>query len=169
MARGINLTLTILVLIGLSSSAQAQNKAAAKSGPKLGLLIADLRHERWQTDVEQFTIRASELNATVLTRDAQSDPDTQFDQAKELLSKGVRVLVVNPVDGDTKPVAQTTVNNGTGEVPAVLLAPKAVDRSNLMQTVFADKFQNPSIVQKELTEQEWQTFAGQPVSTSGGK
>ena len=359
MGRGRNLSLAILVLIGLSSLVQAQTKAAAKSGPKLGLLIADLRHERWQTDVEQFTIRASELNATVLTRDAQSDPDTQLDQAKELLSKGVRVLVVNPVDGDKaaeivavaqkhkvpvvcydrlimgghpaffvsydnerigelqaeyllklapqgnyvllegsstdhnailfheahmkvlkaaaesgkivivseewvkdwseteaymqmtqalstnkniqavlaanddtasgaaqalldtkvkpfpvisgqdsdlsavvrmikgtqamsiykpmtplarlgaetavglaqgkKPVAQITVNNGAGDVPAVLLAPKAVDRSNLMQTIFANKFQNPSIVQKELTEQEWQAFAGQPVSTSGGK
>ena len=359
MARGKFLALTLLLLSGLPSVAQTQPaaKPAPKNGPKLGLMIADLRHERWQTDVDQFTNRAGELDSAVLTRDAQSNADLQFDQAKELISKGVKVLVVNAVDGDKaaelvayahkhgvpvvcydrmilgghpdffvsydnerigelqaeyllklapqgnyvllegsstddnatlyyqghlkvlkdavdtgkikvvtqqwvkdwseteaymqmmkalavskdiqaviaanddtasgaaqalldmnvkpfpvisgqdsdlsavvriikgtqsmsiykpmtplarmgaeaaielakgkKPVAEMTVSNGDSQVPAVLLVPKAVDRSNLMQTVFADKFQSPAIVQKELTEQEWRSFAAH-AGTNGG-
>lgn len=360
MARAKCLALALLLLSGFSSVAQTQPSAkpTTKNGPKLGLLIADLRHERWQTDVEQFTIRAGELDSSVMTRDAQSDADLQFEQAKELISKGAKVLVVNAVDGDKaaelvsyahkhgvpvvcydrmilgghpdffvsydnerigelqaesllklapqgnyvllegsstddnatlfyqghlkvlkaatdsgkvtvvsqqwvkdwseteaymqmmkalavtkniqavvaanddtasgaaqalldmnvkpfpvisgqdsdlsavvriikgtqtmsiykpmtplarlgaeaavelakgkKPTAQITMNNGDSQVPAILLVPKAVDRSNLMQTVFADKFQNPAIVQKELTEQEWQAFAAQGSGNSGG-
>jgi D-xylose transport system substrate-binding protein len=359
MARAKCLALAFLLLSGLPSVAQTQlaAKPTAKNGPKLGLMIADLRHERWQTDVEQFTIRAGELDSAVLTRDGQSNADLQLDQAKELISKGVKVLVVNPVDGDKaaelvayahkhgvpvvcydrmilgghpdffvsydnerigelqaesllklapqgnyvllegsstddnatlfhqghmkvlkaavdsgkitvvaqewvkdwseteaymqmmkalavtkniqaivaanddtasgaaqaladmnvkpfpvisgqdsdlsavvriikgtqtmsiykpmtplarlgaeaavelangkKPAAQMTMSNGDSQVRAVLLIPKAVDRTNLMQTVFADKFQSPAIVQKELTEQEWQAFAAQ-TSNNGG-
>ena len=102
MARAKCLALAFLLLSGLPSVAQTQlaAKPTAKNGPKLGLMIADLRHERWQTDVEQFTIRAGELDSAVLTRDGQSNADLQLDQAKELISKGVKVLVVNPVDGD---------------------------------------------------------------------
>ncbi len=359
MARAKCLALALFLLAALQSIAQTQTpaKTAVKSGAKLGFLIADLRQERWQTDVEQFTIRAGELDATVLTRDARSDADVQLDQAKELISKGVKVLVVNSVDGDKaaelvsyahkhgvpvvcydrmilgghpdfflsydserigelqaeyllkvapqgnyvllegsstddnatlfyqghlkvlkaaadsgtitvvtqrwvkdwseteaymemmkalavskniqavvaandstasgaaqalldmnvkpfpvisgqdsdlsavvriikgtqtmsiykpmtplarlgaeaavelakgkKPASQIMLSNGDSQVPAVLLTPKAVDRSNLMQTVFADKFQSAAIVQKELTEQEWQAFAAQ-ASNSGG-
>ncbi|HLH07553.1 MAG TPA: substrate-binding domain-containing protein [Terriglobales bacterium] len=349
----------ILVLIAFSALLQAAPaKSAAKGTVKVGFLVSDLRHERWQTDIDQFTNRAIELHATVMTRDAQSDADIQFAQAKELLEKGARVLVVNPVDGDKagaivalahkhkvpviaydrlimghrpdffvsynnerigelqaeyllklapqgnyvllegsstdnnatiyheahmkvlkaatdsgkitivaeqwvkdwseteaymqmmkalqvtrniqavvaanddtasgatqalldakvspmpvisgqdsdlsavvriikgtqsmsiykplaplarlaadaaielaqgkKPAAQTKINNGTVDVPAVLLEPKAVDRSNLMQTVFADHFQSPAIVQKELTQKEWDAFATETTGTSGG-
>jgi len=359
MARAKCLALAVLLLAGLSSVAQtaAPAKPTAKNGPKLGFLISDLRHERWQTDVDQFTNRAGELDAIVLTRDGQSDPDLQLDQAKELITKGVKVLVVNAVDGDKateivwyahkhgvpvvcydrmilgghpdffvsydnerigelqaeyllklapqgnyvllegsstddnatlfhqghmkvlkdavasgkvtvisqqwvkdwseteaymqmmkalavtkniqaivaanddtasgaaqalldmnvkpfpvisgqdsdlsavvriikgtqamsiykpmtplarlgaeaavelangkKPVPQMMLSNGESPIPSVLLIPKAVDRSNLMQTVFADKFQIPAIVQKELTEQEWQAFAAQAGNNSG--
>ena len=102
MARAKCLALTVFLLAAMCGFGQSQTppKSSANSSLKLGLLIADLRHERWQTDVEQFTIRAGELNATVSTRDAQSDPEVQLAQAKELITKGVKVLVVNAVDGD---------------------------------------------------------------------
>ena len=41
---------------------------------------------------------------------------------------------------DVKPLATTTVNNGAGEVPAILLDPVVVTRDNLLQTVIADGF-----------------------------
>jgi len=361
MARAKCLALTVFLLAATCGlvRAQTQTKTPADGGLKLGLLIADLRHERWQTDVEQFTIRAGELNAAVVTRDAQSDPDVQLAQAKELITKGIKVLVVNAVDGDKaaelvafahkhnvpvvcydrmilgghpdffvsydnerigelqaeyllklapqgnyvlmegssaddnatlfhqghikvlraaadsgkikivserwvkdwseteaymemmkalavtkdiqavvaanddtasgaaqalldnnvkpfpvisgqdsdlsavvriikgtqsmsiykpmkplarlgaevamdlangkKPASQMVLSNGDSNVPSVLLTPRAVDRSNLMQTVFADKFQSTAIVQKELTEQEWRAFSTQADNSGGSK
>jgi hypothetical protein len=59
------------------------------------------------------------------------------------------------------------LSNGDSQVPAVLLVAKAVDRTNLMQTVFADKFQSPAIVKKEVTEQEWQAFTAQAGNNGG--
>lgn len=41
---------------------------------------------------------------------------------------------------DVKALATTTVNNGAGEVPAILLEPVVVTHDNLLQTVIADGF-----------------------------
>lgn len=45
-----------------------------------------------------------------------------------------------------KPKTDTTVNNGTEDVPSVLLKPIAVTKDNLKQTIFADKFYTPAQV-----------------------
>lgn len=45
-----------------------------------------------------------------------------------------------------KPSTDTTVNNGTEDVPSVLLEPVAVTKDNVKQTIFADKFYTPAQV-----------------------
>jgi len=86
---------------------------------------------------------------------------------KPLARLGAEVAV--ELANGKKPASQITLSNGDSNVPSVLMMPRAVDRSNLMQTVFADKFQNPTIVQKELTEQEWQAFSTQADNSGGSK
>lgn len=66
---------------------------------RIGLLLDTLKEERWQHDRDIFTARAKELGAEVLEQVANSDDNLQIQQAENLLTQGVDVLVVIPHNG----------------------------------------------------------------------
>jgi D-xylose transport system substrate-binding protein len=71
----------------------------ADSGPmKIGLLLDQLREERWQRDRDLFVTRAEDLGAKVEVKEGEGDPGRQLDAANALLNDGVKVLVVVPTD-----------------------------------------------------------------------
>ncbi len=71
----------------------------ADTGPiKIGLLLDELREERWRRDRDLFVARAEELHAKVEVRSGDGDPDKQLSEANALLDSGVKVLVVVPTD-----------------------------------------------------------------------
>jgi D-xylose transport system substrate-binding protein len=55
-----------------------------------------LKEERWQRDRDYFEARAKELGAEVLVQAANGDDAVQIQQAENLLTQGVHVLVVAP-------------------------------------------------------------------------
>jgi D-xylose transport system substrate-binding protein len=57
-------------------------------------------------------------------------------QAEKAAELAVKLAKGESISSDT----QTTVNNGTMDVPSVLLDPVAVTKDNLKSTIFADKF-----------------------------
>lgn len=65
---------------------------------KVGFLIHALDKERWENDRDFFVERVQELGGTVEVRIADNDAAKQLDQAEELLTNGVDVLVIVPVD-----------------------------------------------------------------------
>ncbi len=73
-------------------------------GPKkpdkveVGFLLHALDKERWENDRDFLIQKVEELGGTVVVKTAENDADKQLEQAKELLSNGVNVLVVVPVD-----------------------------------------------------------------------
>jgi len=73
-------------------------RRADTGGIKIGLLLDDLRQERWQRDRDLFVSRAEELHGRVEVRTGEGNPDTQLKAANELLDAGVKVLVVVPND-----------------------------------------------------------------------
>ncbi len=54
--------------------------------------------ERWKKDKELFEKTAKGLGAIPIVRVADSDPNTQYKQAVELINEGIDVLVIIPVD-----------------------------------------------------------------------
>jgi D-xylose transport system substrate-binding protein len=87
--------LLVLVIIGVASCwGQEQQKPEIK----IGFSIEATNGERWQTDLDEFQLRAHELGATVVTRSANGDDDLQFKQVKEMLDEGIRALVLLPHD-----------------------------------------------------------------------
>jgi len=54
--------------------------------------------ERWQTDLESFQVRAKQLGAEVISRDAGGDDERQFQQVKDMIKAGIEVLVLLPRD-----------------------------------------------------------------------
>jgi len=91
--------------IGCGDKAAApQNGSApvAADGTKpvrIGLLLETLKEERWVRDKDLFLERAKELGAVVDIQVAEGNDSVQLQQAENLLTKGIDVLVVVPHDG----------------------------------------------------------------------
>jgi len=65
---------------------------------KIGFSIEDTKGERWQTDLNSFEMRAKQLGVEVISRDAGGDADRQFQQVKDMIKAGIKVLVLMPRD-----------------------------------------------------------------------
>jgi D-xylose transport system substrate-binding protein len=85
----------VIVLNGPLVRAQDGNKL------KLGFSIEDMKGERWQTDLNSFEVRAKQLGAEVISGDAGGDDNRQFQQVKDMIKAGVKVLVLLPRDTTT--------------------------------------------------------------------
>lgn len=79
---------------------QAQEKQASSGTLKIGFLMDSLKIERWETDLDRFQKRATELGAVVLVETAEGDDELQLRQAQKLLDSGVKALVLVPHDSD---------------------------------------------------------------------
>lgn len=76
---------------------QASNTGAPKTGKiKIGFSMDTLKEERWQRDRDLFVKAAEGLGAEVLVQAANSNDQVQIQQAENLLTQGVDVLVVVP-------------------------------------------------------------------------
>lgn len=78
----------------LSSNAEAKKI-------KIGLSMDTLKEERWQKDKELFVKAAEQQGAEVLVQAADGNDMRQNNQAENLLTQGVDVLVVVPHNGVT--------------------------------------------------------------------
>ncbi len=65
---------------------------------KIGLSMDSLRVERWQKDRDIFTAAAEKLGAEVIVQSADGDERRQNEQAENMITQGVDVLVVIPKD-----------------------------------------------------------------------
>lgn len=85
----------IMVVLILSLFVSCDQKEDAV---EVGFLIHALDKERWENDRDFFIEKVQELGGIVKVEIAENDADKQFEQAKELLTNGVDVLVIVPVD-----------------------------------------------------------------------
>ena len=65
---------------------------------KIGLSMDSLRVERWQKDRDIFIAEAEKLGAEVIVQSADGDERRQNEQAENMITQGVDVLVVIPKD-----------------------------------------------------------------------
>jgi len=87
------ITVIILSLFVLIGCGEKQNKDV-----EVGFLIHAFDKERWENDRDYFVEKVQELGGSVQVMIAENDAAKQLAQAKELIAKGVDVLVVVPVD-----------------------------------------------------------------------
>ncbi len=81
----------------LVACVSAPTDQAKRSGAvRIGFSMDTLKEERWQRDRDLFVSRAKELGAEVLVQSANGDDAVQLQQAENLLSQGMDVLVVVP-------------------------------------------------------------------------
>jgi D-xylose transport system substrate-binding protein len=74
--------------------------ASERQGLRIGFLMDTLEEERWQRDRDLFVEQAKARGAEVLVQVANGDDALQVQQAENLLTQGVDVLVVVPHNGE---------------------------------------------------------------------
>src|SRR5215211_5244987 len=102
------LSLTFLALaVGCVSAPPEQGGAGGGGGGakntggpvKIGFSMDTLKEERWQRDKEFVEAKARELGATVIVQVANGDDKLQIEQAENMLTQGVDVLLIAPHNG----------------------------------------------------------------------
>lgn len=86
-------------LLGLGALILAQGALAA--GPKIGFILSTMQEERYQRDKAVFENTVKKLGGQVVFASCNNNEQTQAAQVDNLLSQGVKVLVIQPVNGDT--------------------------------------------------------------------
>jgi len=97
------LAVTVVAGCGTSGSTSNNTSSSGSSTPsvKIGVSFGDLNLERWphdEHDIQNY-IKAHDANAQVVVQDANGDSATQVSQCENLISEGVKVLVINAQDG----------------------------------------------------------------------
>jgi D-xylose transport system substrate-binding protein len=85
---------------GGNASGNGQARKATNGPVKIGFSMDTLKEERWQRDKDLVEARAKEVGATVLVQVANGDDKVQTQQAENLLTQGVDVLLVAPHNGE---------------------------------------------------------------------
>lgn len=67
---------------------------------KVGLSMGNTSSDRWRKDHAIFEKTVAQIGGTVLFAEANNDTSNQVEQAKKLISQGIKVLVVVPADGE---------------------------------------------------------------------
>ena len=90
--------LLVLMVACVNEPPQQQSRdRSQRTGPiRIGFSMETVNLERWQRDRDLFVERAKELGAEILVQSANSDDALQTQQAENLLTQGVDVLVVVP-------------------------------------------------------------------------
>lgn len=104
------------VSIDGSSSSSSGGSAAADTGSgtgSVGLSISTMNNPFFVTLAEGAEAKANELGVELISVDAGDDSAKQAGDIEDLISKGIKVLIVNPVDSDAvAPAVETAIGKG---------------------------------------------------------
>ena len=86
---------------GASSAPAADSANVSKGGDKIvvGLSLPTQREERWVRDKVTMEAKAKELGIDLKVQVADNDMDKQTSQCENLISQGIKVLILAPQDG----------------------------------------------------------------------
>ena len=101
---------------GSSGGSSGTSGGGSDSGDgtgSIGLAISTMNNPFFVTLSEGAEAKAKELGITLITADAGDDTAKQASDIEDLVSKGIKVLIVNPVDSDAvAPAVETAVSKG---------------------------------------------------------
>ena len=101
------LALAIIIVLSLAacgSSTPPASQPPSQSNPpekiKIGISLPTQREERWVLDKEAFERVAAELDIEALIQIADNDAGRQQSQCENLISQGIKALIIAPHDAD---------------------------------------------------------------------
>ncbi len=107
---------------------QPANREPKSGKIRIGFSMDTLKEERWQKDRDLFMARAAELGAEVLLQVANGDDAAQTQQAENLLTQKVDVLVVVPHNAE---VAASIVDSANRQGVPVISYDRLIRRADV--------------------------------------
>lgn len=104
---------------------------------KIGFILSTMQEERYQRDKRVFEETAKKLGAKVLFASCNNNEQTQASQVDNLLSQGVNVLVIQPVNGDT---ASTFVQQAQKDGVPVIAYDRLIKNAPIAAYITEDSF-----------------------------
>lgn len=92
--------LNILSVILFSIFAFYGCKRAGENNLRIGFVLDNMNEERYAKDKAFFEAKAKELGADVIFASAESDVAQQMTKVENMISSGVKALVIQPVDSN---------------------------------------------------------------------
>ena len=108
------MTFSLVACGGASIEGEGEKAATEESGNgSIGLAVSTLSNPFFVTLKEGAEAKAEELGVTLYVTDAGDDAAVQTNNIEDLISKGISVLIVNPVDSDAvAPAVETAMSKG---------------------------------------------------------
>lgn len=98
---------------GSKPAAPADGSAASAEGGSIGMSISTMNNPFFVTLSEGAKAKAGELGVELISVDAGDDSAKQAGDIEDLISKGIKVLIVNPVDSDAvAPAVEDAIAKG---------------------------------------------------------
>ena len=92
--------LVLVLALGMLACHPRRHRIIPGKAPVIGFSMDSLVVERWQRDIDVFSRSVRELGAELVLRVADQDPAVQETQVRELMDRGIDVLVIVPNDAD---------------------------------------------------------------------
>ena len=89
---------TLVCVVLLAAVAVTGCKSPSNGGDKVAFLLSTLQEERYHKDKRYFEERAAELGLDVISLAADNDNAKQLAQVEDALTRGAKVIVVQPTD-----------------------------------------------------------------------
>ena len=99
--RGFTFSLVAFMAMAVMTTVMIPVTGAQAAGVKIGFLLKTMQEERYQRDKAAFIAKAESMGATVVFDSANNDEQIQLGKFENMLAKGVKVIVMQPVNTGT--------------------------------------------------------------------
>lgn len=113
----LSVLLSATMLTGLMSGFAQTVMAEGTEGLKFGYVVNDMSHEWYQNIVKGAEARAAELGIELKVADSAMDVAKQVTQIENLLTEGVDVQIITPVD--VKALSTVVADATSYDVPVI--------------------------------------------------
>ena len=118
----------VLVLAATLTCAQAE-------GYTIGFAVSTLENPFFVTMKDAAVAKAAELGVELVVLDAQDSAETQASQVEDFITRGVNLLIINPVDSDA--IGTSVVACNEADIPVITVT-RASNAGNVIQHLDID-------------------------------
>ncbi|WFD11486.1 ribose ABC transporter substrate-binding protein RbsB [Tepidibacter hydrothermalis] len=144
------LLVAILTLGMLAGCGKQQDNASQEGGKKIGLVLSTLNNPFFVTLKDGAEAKAKELGYELVVLDSQNDPAKEIANMEDLTTRGVSLIMINPVDSDAVVNAVQTANNAN--IPVITLD-RAANGGDVVTHIASDNIAGGKMAGEYIVEQ----------------
>lgn len=130
--------LTAFIFFGCQKSPTSSSTTSnTTASVKIGFILDNMNEERYAKDRAYFEAKAQSLGAEVIFSSANSDVSTQMNKVENMISSGVKAIVIQPVDSNA---SASMVKAAKAENIAVIAYDRIINKAPIDLYVTQDSF-----------------------------